>query len=60
MTKVYRVIASTLTLIFALSSPASAWNTRGHMMVAAVAYSPGLTAFTITVTKTEETLRIQL
>src|SRR5262245_23831067 len=38
MTKVYRVITSTLTLIFALSSPASAWNTRGHMMVAAVAY----------------------
>lgn len=38
MTKAYRLIGSMLALIFVLSTPASAWNTRGHMMVAAVAY----------------------
>src|SRR5262249_45533502 len=34
----YRHIALTLILIVALNVPATAWNTRGHMMVAGVAY----------------------
>ncbi|MEK6324320.1 MAG: S1/P1 nuclease [Acidobacteriota bacterium] len=38
MTKAYRLIGSMLVLIFVLSAPANAWNARGHMMVAAVAY----------------------
>jgi hypothetical protein len=32
------VAVSTWTLLVSLCSPAYAWNNRGHMMVAAVAY----------------------
>jgi hypothetical protein len=38
MNKAYRVSATSLILIVLLSTPTYAWNNRGHMMVAAVAY----------------------
>ena len=38
MKKAHRISALTLTLLVTLSAPTYAWNSRGHMMVAAVAY----------------------